>query len=271
MEFSRQEYWSGLPFPPPRDLPNPGTKSVSLASPALAVHFSSVVLMSDSLRPHELQHARPPCPSPTPGAYPNSCAGGFFMSWATREWKSLSHVWLFATPWTIQSMEFSQARILEWVAFPFSRDIPNPGIKPRSPALQADSLSTEPQGKPKNTGVGSLSLLQRIFPTQELNQGLLHCRRILYQLSYQGVTREAFRKYWHQKSHNVSENCVTWPPRTDEKRTERLDDKSSPPRGNQVANRHCTHCTDKTAWSFEYKNVQEPSLPMTYSSTDAQS
>ena len=92
-------------------------------------------------------------------------------------------------------MEFSQARILEWVAFPFSRDIPNPGIKPRSPALQADSLSTEPQGKLKNTGVGSLSLLQRIFPTQELNQGLLRCRRILYQLSYQGVTREAFRKY----------------------------------------------------------------------------
>ena len=54
-----------------------------------------------------------------------------------------------------------------------------------SPALQADSLPSEPQGKTKNTGVGSLSLLQRIFPTQELNQGLLHCRQILYQLSYQ--------------------------------------------------------------------------------------
>ena len=38
----------------------------------------------------------------------------------------------------------------------------------------------------KNTGVGSLSLLQQIFLTQELNRGLLHCRRILYQLSYQG-------------------------------------------------------------------------------------
>ena len=48
-----------------------------------------------------------------------------------------------------------------------------------------DSLPAEPQGKPKNTGVGSLSLLQQIFPTQELNPGLLHCRRILYQLSYQ--------------------------------------------------------------------------------------
>ena len=38
----------------------------------------------------------------------------------------------------------------------------------------------------QNTGVGSHSPLQRIFPTQALNQGLLHCRRILYQLSYQG-------------------------------------------------------------------------------------
>ena len=38
----------------------------------------------------------------------------------------------------------------------------------------------------QNTGVSSLSLLQRIFPTQELNWGLLHCRQILYQLSYEG-------------------------------------------------------------------------------------
>ena len=65
-------------------------------------------------------------------------------------------------------------------------DLPKPGIEPRCPALQADSLPTETPGKPKNTGVGSLSLLHGIFPTQELNLGLLHCRRILYQLSYQG-------------------------------------------------------------------------------------
>ena len=51
---------------------------------------------------------------------------------------------------------------------------------------QVDSLPAEPQGKPKNTGVGSLSLLQQIFLTQELNWGLLHCRRIVYQLSYEG-------------------------------------------------------------------------------------
>ena len=65
-------------------------------------------------------------------------------------------------------------------------DLPNPGVEPRSPTLQADSLLSEAPGKPKITGVGSLSLLQRIFLTQESNQGLPHCRWIPYQLSYQG-------------------------------------------------------------------------------------
>ena len=61
------------------------------------------------------------------------------------KWKSLSHVQLFATPWT-----------------------------------------TSPWNSPgQNTGWGSLSLLQGIFLSQELNRGLLHCRWILYQLSYE--------------------------------------------------------------------------------------
>ena len=74
-----------------------------------------------------------------------------------------------------------QARIQEWVAFPFSRG----SSQPSSLALQADSLPAEPQRKPKNTGVGGLTLLQRISPTQDSEQVLLHCRQI-YQLSYQG-------------------------------------------------------------------------------------
>jgi len=69
-----------------------------------------------------------------------------------------------------------QAGMLEGVAMPSPRGLLNPGIEPRSPALQADSLPDEPPGKSKNTGVGSLSLLQGIFPTQKLNRGLLHCR-----------------------------------------------------------------------------------------------
>ena len=83
-------------------------------------------------------------------------------------------------------MEFSRPEYWSGQPFPSPGDLPNPGIKPRCLALQVDSLSAEPQGKPRNTGVGSLSLLQWIFPTQESNQDLLHCRRILYQLSYQG-------------------------------------------------------------------------------------
>ena len=62
------------------------------------------------------------------------------------KWKSLSCVRLFATPWTIQSMEFSTPE--DWSGWPFPSpgDLPNTGIESRSPALQADSLPTEPQG-----------------------------------------------------------------------------------------------------------------------------
>ena len=86
----------------------------------------------------------------------------------------------------IQSMEFSRPEYRSGVPFPSPGDLPNPRTKPRSPSLQADSLPVEPPGKPKNTGVGSLFLFQGIFPIQELNRGLLHCRWILYQLSYLG-------------------------------------------------------------------------------------
>ena len=76
-----------------------------------------------------------------------------------------------------------QARILEWVPVPFSGGLPNPGIEPRSPTFQADSLPAESPGNPKNTGMVNLSLLLWLFPTQELNWGLLYYRWILYQLS----------------------------------------------------------------------------------------
>ena len=83
-----------------------------------------------------------------------------------------------------------QARILEWVAFPFPRGSSQPRNWTQVSCIAGGFLSAEPQGKPKNTGVGSLSLLWRTFPTQELNPGLLHCRRIPYQLSYQGSPEE---------------------------------------------------------------------------------
>ena len=107
MEFSRQEYWSGLPFPSPEDLPDPGIEPRSLTLQADAftsepsgkpwhlvnsqemlliliawftliwVQFSHSV-MSDSLRPHGLQHTKLPCLSPTPRACSNSCPSSWW-------------------------------------------------------------------------------------------------------------------------------------------------------------------------------------------------
>ena len=88
MEFSRQEYWSGLPFPTPGDLPDQGIEPTFFVSPALAGRFFTTVppwkpkdllllfslsVMSNSLWLHALQHSRLPCPSPTPGDCSNSC------------------------------------------------------------------------------------------------------------------------------------------------------------------------------------------------------
>ena len=69
--------------------------------------------------------------------------------------KLLSHVRLFATPWTAAyqappSMGFSRQEYWSEVPFPSPGDLPNPGIKPMSPELQADALTSEPPGKPSN-------------------------------------------------------------------------------------------------------------------------
>ena len=85
--FSRQEYWGGLPFPPPGILPDLGIEPMSLISLVLAGRSLplepsgktfmypdqiSRSVMSDSLRSHESQHTGPPCPSPTPGVHSDS-------------------------------------------------------------------------------------------------------------------------------------------------------------------------------------------------------
>ena len=67
--------------------------------------------------------------------------------------KSLSCVQLFATPWTAAnqappSMGFSRQEYWSGLPFPSPGDLPNPGIEPRSPTLQADALTSEPPGKP---------------------------------------------------------------------------------------------------------------------------
>ena len=75
--------------------------------------------------------------------------------------KSLSHVRLFATPWTVTyqalpSMGFSRQEYWSGLPFPSPGDLPDPGIEPRSAALQADTLTSEPPGK-------KASILQIVF------------------------------------------------------------------------------------------------------------
>ena len=70
------------------------------------------------------------------------------------EVKSLSRVQLFATPWTAAyqaspSMGFSRQEYWSGLPFPSPGDLPDPGIEPGSPALEADALTSEPPGKPK--------------------------------------------------------------------------------------------------------------------------
>ena len=114
MEFPRQEHWSGLPFPSPGDLPDPG---IEPTSPTL------VCMLSRS-----------------------SC------------------VWLLATPWPVTchaplSMEFPRQESWKRLPFPSPGDLPDPGIELQSPALQADTLPSEPPGKlwPSNSTSGHIS------------------------------------------------------------------------------------------------------------------
>ena len=79
------------------------------------------------------------------------------------EVKSLSRVRLFATPWTVAyqappSMGFSRQEYWSGLPFPSPGDLHNPGIEPVSPALQTDTLLSEPPGKPNQfSSVQSLS------------------------------------------------------------------------------------------------------------------
>ena len=78
----------------------------------------------------------------------------------------------------------------------------------------------------RNTGVGSLSLLQGVFPTQGLNPGLLHCRRILYQLSHKGSPMDYYSAlkrnevlthvtiWWYLENMMLSEKSQTQRPHT---------------------------------------------------------
>ena len=226
VEFSKQEYWSGLPFPPPGDFPNPGIEPVSPASPALAGRLFIIIwdalkstysvktnkkLASRNKSNFQLKNIREiivyVCVFNTRVFH---TAGRCFTTWADREaqikaaaaaaakslqscltlhnpvdgspqgspvpgilqartlelgaisisnaWKgkgkvkSLSRGQLFVTPWTVvyhapPYMGFSRQEYWSGFPYPSPRDLPDPGIEPGSPALQAESLPFELPGK----------------------------------------------------------------------------------------------------------------------------
>ena len=92
------------------------------------------------------------------------------------EVKSLSRVRLFVTPWTVSylappSMGFSRQEYSSGLPFPSPGHLPNPGIRPRSPSLRADSLPSEPQGSSVNC-VDHIELVMLGFWRQEHSSGL---------------------------------------------------------------------------------------------------
>ena len=119
MEFSRQEYWSGLPFPSPGDLPNPG---IQPASPVLAGGFFTTELPGKSLIKVIV------------------CVSHAVVSDSAILWTVACQALL--------SMEFSRPEYWSGLPFLFPGDLPNPRMEPRS-ALQADSLPSEPPGSIK--------------------------------------------------------------------------------------------------------------------------
>ena len=118
--------------------------------------------------------------------YWNACCYRWRQSIARPEelkMKVVQSCWTLGEPMDYTVHGIIQVRILELLAFPLSMGSSNPEMGPKSPKLWLDSLSDEPKGKPKNTGMGSLSLLQQNFWTQESNQDLQNWRWILSQLN----------------------------------------------------------------------------------------
>ena len=85
-------------------------------------------------------------------------------------------------------MEFSRPEYWSWVAFPFSRGSSQPRDWTKVSLTAGGFFISWARRDAQEYWSGSLSLLQQIFLTQELNWGLLHCRQTLYQLNYQGNT-----------------------------------------------------------------------------------
>ena len=112
----------------------------------------------------------------------------FLIAWAIHKWKwKVTQLCLtLCDPMDYTVHGILQARLLEWVAFPFSRGSSWPRNRTGVSCIAGRFSTSWATGKPKNIGVGRLSLLQGIILIQDSDSGLPSWRQILYQLSYQG-------------------------------------------------------------------------------------
>ena len=106
--------------------------------------------------------------------------------WSIRMWESFSCVWLFATQWSIQSMGFSRPNTGVGSLSLLQGIFPTQGLNPDIPHCRQILYQLTHKGSPRILEWVACPFSQWIFPTQVLNQGLLHCKKILHQLSFQG-------------------------------------------------------------------------------------
>ena len=161
MVFPREEYWSGLPFPPPGDLPKPGIKPTS---PALAGRFFTTEPLGKPLIAKYKDS--------NPGSFSLFVSQALFLRKVETYCSGLDHYKVallhisegpcasvaqsFPTlcnpmgcsPPGSSSMGFSRQEYWNGLPFPSPEDLPDPGIKPRSPELAGRFFTTEPPGKP---------------------------------------------------------------------------------------------------------------------------
>ena len=121
------------------------------------------------------------------------------------KWKSLSCVQLFEIPWSTQSMKFSRPECWSGGPFPSPGKSSQPRDQHQVSCITGWFFTGWATGKPKNTGI---SLLQRLFLTQESNRGLLHCRWILNLLSYQGSPKYLVTLYKTKYVWHILKSCV---------------------------------------------------------------
>ena len=163
MGFSRQEYWSGLPFPP-GDLPNPG---IEPRSPTLQADF---------------------LPSEPPRK-PIKSVKCFKLSTLSKNIIQIVKLFII---YPIRQMTSESRSVV-------------------SNSLQPHGLHSPWHSPGQNTRVGSLSLLQGIFPTQPWNPGLLHCRLIFQQLSHKGNPRTLeWVAYPFSSTFSQPKNWIRW-------------------------------------------------------------